>query len=254
MNKKVTAIVISMATIASLTTAVMAKKGGISMREIREGIATSIATIIPKVKVVHAEAEFNGVKTLRRRAFCESDRKLSADSAECNIVSSKPIWRGNISGFVDGSFVAWGKAVNDRRTGWGYVEGKIRIYDSNRRWAYQGKFYGSKEQILPVIAEASDLINETNETNATSNGTVSEVAPEIYPFPREWEIKGSMDLVGRGLYSRRDVFLNFEADLRNDGNEATVEGEMDGVLVFRRPIPIPLPLETFVEEALTATE
>lgn len=252
MDRKIAAIVISMATIASLTTAVVAKKGGISVEAIEEGIAT----IIPRVRVVHAEAEFKGVRTTLKNAVCEEDRKLSAESADCNIVSSRPVWRGEISGFIDGRFVAYGKAVNDRRTGWGYVEGRIYIYDSNNRVAYHGKFYGAKERILPIIAEASELAtNETNATNATtSNGTASEVMPEIYPYPREWEIKGSMDLVGRGLYSRRDVFLNFEADLRNDGSEATVEGEMDGVLVFRRPIPIPLPLETFVEEALTATE
>jgi len=208
-NKKFFAFALSIVLIASFATVSIAAN-----KEIIE----QIQILLPKMRVIHAEAEFEGERIRIYKAVCEDDKKIAADSSECNIVSRRAVYRGKINGFINGTFVADGKAINDRLTKYGYVEGSFSIYDLNSMLVFRGTFRGAKHLLPTISTEAG-----------------------ISPWPRIWEIEGSMDLTGRGKYSRQNAFLNFEAELTNDQNQSSVKGEMDGVLVLKKPFPIPLP-------------
>jgi hypothetical protein len=218
MNKKIFTLIVSVTLITCFVTAVIAVDKGLVKRN---------AISLPRLRVLHAEAEFKGTRVVFEKAICEDTSSEDVEPSACKVVSRKLVYKGEIAGFVNGTFFASGKAVNDRQTGLGYVEGKLKIYDSNGKLTYNGNFEGATER-LPTITDTSEQA-------------------DIVPSPRAWSIEGSIDLVGTRTNAGKKAFLNFDATATNNEDESTIGGKMDGVLILKMPTPIALPLENATE-------
>lgn len=248
--------------LSTMSVAALAAKSGLSDTikaqgkkgvESIEGIVEELPEILPKVRVIPAEAEFKGVRVRESSTECESDKSLYADSEECQVTSRRVYYEGSISGFVDGTWKATGKSINDRRTRMGYVSGQMYIYDEAGTLVYKGKLEGAKE-LLPTITEITEEEStEAVELTEAETGVYPETT--VYPFPHIWSIEGSMNLVGRGKMHRgRRAFLNFDAKMTNLVGSSAVEGTMDGVIMFRNLMPWHLPaLEAELPTTTTTT-
>ncbi|MEM7825226.1 MAG: hypothetical protein QXO27_04610 [Candidatus Aenigmatarchaeota archaeon] len=177
-----------------------------------------------RVKVTYVNATFNGERVRIYNTVCESDKSLDTDSELCSLITNRFIYEGKIEGFVNGKWIATGKTVNDRISGYGYTEGMITIFDENGKQVYKGSFQGVKEKLL--------TINEQHESETS--------ATQVMPTPVVWKIEGSINLVGNNRNPAAKVFINFEAE----ETETTISGNMDGIMILKKPMIIPLPIET----------
>jgi hypothetical protein len=218
MNKKIFTLMISVTLVACFVTAAIA---------VDKGLVKMNATPLPRLRVLHAEAEFKGTRIVFEKAICEDTNSEDVEPSACKAVSRKLVYKGEIVGFVNGTFLASGKAVSDKQTGWGYVEGKLKIYDSNGKLAYNGNFEGATER-LPTITDTSEQA-------------------DIVPSPRAWSIEGSIDLVGTKTNTGKKAFLNFDATATYNEDESTIGGKMNGVLILKMPTPVAVPLENVTE-------